>query len=84
LSADSIQSDDDDAATFPELLNNINITGLPPHELHLKIGSPVILLRNLNSKMGLCNGTRLTVDKDNEQKLVFTYLIQFSHMDNRM
>ncbi|XP_029634965.1 uncharacterized protein LOC115210502 [Octopus sinensis] len=35
-------------------------TGLPPHELHLKVGCPVILLRNLNAPT-LCNGTRLVV-----------------------
>ena len=34
---------------------------LPPHELHLKPGCIVKLLRNLNVRKGLCNGTRLIV-----------------------
>jgi ATP-dependent DNA helicase PIF1 len=33
-----------------------------PHNLQLKIGSPVILLRNLNSPR-LCNDTRLVIKK---------------------
>ncbi|XP_021715369.1 ATP-dependent DNA helicase PIF6-like [Chenopodium quinoa] len=32
---------------------------MTPHELVLKINSPVILLRNIDPADGLCNGTRL-------------------------
>ena len=34
---------------------------MPPHLLLLKRGAPVILLRNLNPKNGLCSGTRLSI-----------------------
>lgn len=43
----------------PEFLNTIKDGSLPPHSLKLKNGSPIILLRNINPKEGLCNGTRL-------------------------
>ncbi|GKG18576.1 ATP-dependent DNA helicase PIF1-like protein, partial [Tanacetum coccineum] len=42
-----------------EFLNSLNVTGLPPHCLRLKIRCPIILLRNLDLANGLCNGTRL-------------------------
>ena len=55
-------TDDVDAATYPvEWLNNQKPTGMPAHDLKLKVGMPIILLRNLNSALGLANGTRLTV-----------------------
>ncbi|GBP48366.1 hypothetical protein EVAR_96404_1 [Eumeta japonica] len=41
-------------------LNSIMVPGLPPYKLELKIGVPIILLRNLNPP-NLCNGTRLRV-----------------------
>jgi ATP-dependent DNA helicase PIF1 len=44
-----------------ELLNPIELISLPPHELVLRIGAPIILLRNLDPVAGLCNGTRLIV-----------------------
>ncbi|XP_016164348.1 ATP-dependent DNA helicase PIF1-like [Arachis ipaensis] len=47
----------------PELLNSINCSGLPPHKLILKVGVPVMLLRNIDQSSGLCNGTRLQVRK---------------------
>ena len=34
---------------------------MPPHRLLLKLGFPIILLRNLDSDHGLCNRTRLKV-----------------------
>src|ERR1044072_9186177 len=45
----------------PEFLRSLKISDLPPGELKLKIGVPIILLRNLNPSVGLCNGTRLIV-----------------------
>ncbi|XP_038721985.1 ATP-dependent DNA helicase PIF1-like [Tripterygium wilfordii] len=44
-----------------EFLNSITSSGLPNHELKLKIGVSVMLLRNIDEKSGLCNGTRLIV-----------------------
>jgi PIF1-like helicase/Helicase len=57
LSADSVDQDDNLYAV--EFLNSLKVGGLPSHELSLKIGTPIMLLRNLNSAEGLCNGTRL-------------------------
>jgi hypothetical protein len=48
----------------PETLENINdISGLPLANLRLKIGAPVMILRNLDPANGLCNGTRCTVSR---------------------
>ncbi|XP_076909136.1 uncharacterized protein LOC143566277 [Bidens hawaiensis] len=46
---------------FPDILNSLKISGLPNHKLVLKVGVLVMLLRNLDQKGGLCNGTRLQV-----------------------
>ena len=52
---------ENEAVNYPtEFLNSMDLPGLPPHELTLKIGTPVICLRNINPPR-LCNGTRLAI-----------------------
>ena len=52
----------DEATRFPvEFFNSLEFPGSPPHRLYMKLGMPLILLRNLNPKDGLANGTRLTL-----------------------
>ena len=59
-SADSIQEQKDgDVTMYPmEYLNSINVSGMPLSKLKLKVGCPVMVLRNLNPMEGVCNGTR--------------------------
>ncbi|XP_035837189.1 uncharacterized protein LOC110944815 [Helianthus annuus] len=45
----------------PDVLNGLKISGLPNHRLVLKVGVPIMLLRNIDQQNGLCNGTRLKV-----------------------
>ncbi|KAK1437616.1 hypothetical protein QVD17_03410 [Tagetes erecta] len=67
LSSDSICQEEHvndyfDANLYsPDYLNGLNVSGLPIHRLVLKVGVPVMLLRNVDKKNGLCNGTRLKV-----------------------
>ncbi len=44
-----------------KFLNTLEVSGMPSHKLPLKIGTPVMLLRNLNPSTRLCNGTCLIV-----------------------
>lgn len=42
-----------------ELLRTLDIPSLPPAELHLKLGAPVMLLKDISPSDGLVNGSRL-------------------------
>ena len=46
---------------LPEYLNSLNPKNLPPHELHLRVNSIVMLIRNISIYEGLCNGTQLRI-----------------------
>ena len=58
-SSDELVNPDDFQRFNQEYLNTLSPSGLPSHRLFLKAGMPLMLIRNLNPKMGLCNGTRL-------------------------
>ncbi|XP_012853625.1 PREDICTED: uncharacterized protein LOC105973151 [Erythranthe guttata] len=68
LSSDSLCMDEADSEINAEIystefLNTISCSGLPPHELKLKKGVPVMLIRYIDQARGLCNGTRLQVER---------------------
>ncbi|KAL3633225.1 hypothetical protein CASFOL_022752 [Castilleja foliolosa] len=77
LSSDTTCKSDGSANDFlshlhiPKFLNNIKCSGVPNHELHLKVGTPAMLLRNLDQSIGLCNVTKLVVTK------LSTYLVVY-------
>ncbi|CAH4036392.1 unnamed protein product [Pieris brassicae] len=64
----------EDTVHYPqEYLNSLNPSGLPSHELQLKVGTPVMLLRNL-CPPSMCNGTRLLVKELRENVIVATII----------
>ncbi|CAN1800450.1 ATP-dependent DNA helicase PIF1 [Linum perenne] len=68
FSSDTLATDGRDLSAlevaYPtEFLNTLEFNGVPAHELTLKLFTPVMLLRNLNPSMGLCNGTRILITR---------------------
>ena len=68
LSSDSVDKSETSEDSYfqsitTEFLTSLNTSSLPTHSIKLKIGSPIMLLRNLDQNQGLCNGTRLVVTK---------------------
>uniref|UniRef100_A0A0R0JAQ0 ATP-dependent DNA helicase n=1 Tax=Glycine max TaxID=3847 RepID=A0A0R0JAQ0_SOYBN len=67
-SADSVDKSDEllspaFGVLTAEFLNSLKTSGIPNHKLIIKVGTPIILLRNLDQADGLCNGTRLIVTR---------------------
>lgn len=53
----------DDVVNYPtEFVNSLDLPGMPPHNLQLKVGAVIIMLRNINQPR-LCNGTRHAVKR---------------------
>ncbi|XP_020243206.1 uncharacterized protein LOC109821431 [Asparagus officinalis] len=66
LSSDSICPTSPNLASneilYPtKFLNSQKFPGMPNHEIKLKVGTPIMLLRNLSPADGICNGTRLVI-----------------------
>jgi len=66
-----------------EFLNTLQFGGITNHKLELKVGVPILLLRNLNQSIGLCNGTRLIV-KRLGQRVIEAEIITGNNVDKRI
>jgi len=66
-----------------EFLNILRFSGIANHELQLKVGVPILLLRNFNQLIGLCNGTRLIV-KRLGQRVIEAEIIIGNNVDKRV
>ena len=42
-------------------MNSVKVAAFPRHCLKLKVGAPIMCLRNMDAADGLCNGTKLIV-----------------------
>ena len=64
LESVDICTDTSDELRFnQEFLHTLTPKGFPPNTLMFKLGIPLMLLRNLNPKHGLCNGIRLIFNR---------------------
>ena len=63
-SADTLENNGDLLRINEEYLHTLMPNGFPEHVLRLKVGMPLMLLRNLNPRGGLCNGTKMIYVKN--------------------
>jgi ATP-dependent DNA helicase PIF1 len=76
--------DDDERNNYPQdFLSSITPNGLLSHELRIKINCPLILLRNLDPRNGLCNGTRLVVKAVNKH-ILDVEIVNGTHAGDRV
>ncbi|KAJ9516250.1 hypothetical protein QJQ45_001134 [Haematococcus lacustris] len=68
--ADCVGQDDNATTYQTEYLNTLQPQGFPPHHLKLKVGLPIMLLRNISPTLGLANGTRLLITNLRQHVLV--------------
>lgn len=72
-SIDNVCNIEDTVHYLQEFLNSLYPAGLPPHELKLKVGTPIMLLRNL-SPPNMCNGTRLLIKELRDNLIIATII----------
>ena len=75
-SADTLENPEDAFRFNSEYLHTLRPNGFPQHILNLKSGMPIMLLRNINPRQGLCNGTRLIFDKCLDNKLLQCRIVE--------
>ncbi|CAN1306100.1 ATP-dependent DNA helicase PIF1 [Linum perenne] len=74
LSSDTLITENNDQRALDEeypveFLNSLSFNNIPEHSLQLKPKTVVMLLRNLNPSLGLCNGTRIMLTQLGENVL---------------
>jgi len=78
-------SDDENAdILYPvEFINQLEFNGVSSHTISLRIGTPIMLLRNLNLSASSCNGIRLIVTQLAE-RVIEAQIITGSFIDNHV
>jgi ATP-dependent DNA helicase PIF1 len=66
-----------------EFLNTLQFNAIANHKLELKVGVPILLLRNFNQSIGFCNGTRLII-KRLGQRVIEVDIITRNNVDKRV
>jgi ATP-dependent DNA helicase PIF1 len=66
-----------------EFLNTLKFSRIPDHELRLKVGLSVMLLRNINQTTSLCNGTRMTITQFGN-KYIEAQIITGTHVEDKV
>ncbi|XP_057418945.1 uncharacterized protein LOC130713172 [Lotus japonicus] len=66
LSYDTLCKSDEDSGVnaewfTSEFLNDFKCSEIPNHAIKLKVGVPIMLIRNIDQAAGLCNDTRMIV-----------------------
>ena len=64
-------------------MNTLSSNGLPQHKLQFKINCPIMLLRNLNLSIGLCNGTRI-VCKGFDKNIIYAEITTRQHASEKV
>ncbi|XP_060516472.1 uncharacterized protein LOC132695932 isoform X2 [Cylas formicarius] len=67
--AGNAATEDDEFHVPLDVVHRISASNLPPHELVLKTGAVVVLLKNLDVRHGQCNGTRMMIVRLGEEVL---------------
>ena len=75
-SADSLENPDDSFRFNTEYLNTLQPNIFPTLILNLKPGMPLMLLRNINPRQGLCNGTRVVFERCIDNKLLLCNIVE--------
>jgi ATP-dependent exoDNAse (exonuclease V) alpha subunit len=75
-SADTVENPEDAFRFNTEYLNTLRPNGFPQHTLNLKEGMPLMILRNINPRQGLCNGTRVIFGKCIDNKLLQCKIVE--------
>lgn len=79
LSADTLDLENGELDVGSDFLNRQQSGSMPPHRLQLKVGCVVMLLRNLDKRNGLVNGTRMLVRQITHRLLRGVILTAGSH-----
>jgi ATP-dependent DNA helicase PIF1 len=72
-----------DSLYLVEFFNTLQFSGIANHKLELKVSVLILLLRNFNQSIGLCNGTRLII-KRLDQRVIEAKIIIGNNVGKRV